>query len=82
VAPRFRLFLSIADKILGESKQIRVSIKMPHTQRFFPLVTILVPCRNEKAFIGKCIDSIIANNYPKDKVEILVIDGISEDGTR
>jgi len=45
-------------------------------------VSIIIPCRNEKKFIGKCLDSIIAQNYPKDKLEVLVIDGMSEDGTR
>ena len=46
------------------------------------LVTIIIPCRNEEKFIGKCLDSIIVQDYPKDKLEVLVIDGMSEDGTR
>lgn len=45
-------------------------------------VSIIIPCRNEEQFIAKCLDSVIANNYPKNKIEILVIDGMSEDGTR
>ncbi len=48
----------------------------------FPFVTVIVPCRNEERFIAKCLDSIIANDYPKDKLEILIIDGMSEDRTR
>ncbi len=47
-----------------------------------PYVSIIIPCRNEESFIGKCIDSIIANDYPKNKFEVLVIDGMSDDGTR
>lgn len=47
-----------------------------------PLVTIIVPCLNEREFIGACLDSVIANDYPKDRLEILVIDGMSDDGTR
>ncbi|MFH1096813.1 MAG: glycosyltransferase family 2 protein [Candidatus Desantisbacteria bacterium] len=46
------------------------------------LVSIIIPCRNEERFIGKCLDSIIANDYPEDKLEVLVVDGMSEDGTR
>ena len=46
------------------------------------LVSIISPCRNEERFIGKCLDSLIANDYPKDKMEVLVVDGMSEDGTR
>lgn len=45
-------------------------------------VSIIIPCRNEERFIGRCLDSIIANDYPKDYLEVLVVDGISEDGTR
>ncbi|PKP62031.1 hypothetical protein CVT91_00945 [Candidatus Atribacteria bacterium HGW-Atribacteria-1] len=32
--------------------------------------------------MSKCLDSIIANNYPKNKLEILVVDRMSENGTR
>lgn len=45
-------------------------------------VTIIIPCRNEEEFIGKCFDSIIAQSYPKDKLEVLIVDGMSRDGTR
>ena len=45
-------------------------------------VTIIVPCRNEEKFIAQCLDSIIDNNYPKDNLEVLVIDGMSDDGTQ
>lgn len=46
-----------------------------------PLVSIIVPCRNEEKYIAKCLDSIIANDYLKDKLEVLFVDGMSEDGT-
>lgn len=45
-------------------------------------VSILLPCRNEEKLIAKCLDSIIAQDYPKDKLEVLVVDGMSEDKTR
>jgi glycosyltransferase involved in cell wall biosynthesis len=44
-------------------------------------VTLVVPCRNEARFIGKCLDSLIANEYSHDGLEILVVDGMSTDGT-
>ena len=47
-----------------------------------PFVTIVVPCRNEEKCIAKCLDSILANDYPKDRLEILVVDGMSQDRTR
>jgi len=47
-----------------------------------PLVSIIIPCRDEEKFINKCLDSIIANDYPKNRFELLVVDGMSNDGTR
>jgi len=32
---------------------------------------------NEEKFISKCLDSIIDQDYPKDKIEVLVVDGMS-----
>jgi glycosyltransferase involved in cell wall biosynthesis len=45
-------------------------------------VSIVTPCRNEEKFIGRCLDSIIAQVFPKDRMEVLVIDGRSTDRTR
>jgi len=45
-------------------------------------VSILIPCRNEREFIAMCLDSVLANGFPKEELEILVVDGMSEDGTR
>jgi cellulose synthase/poly-beta-1,6-N-acetylglucosamine synthase-like glycosyltransferase len=47
-----------------------------------PFVSIIIPCRNEERFIDKCLDSIVIQAYPKDKLEVLVVDGMSTDKTR
>lgn len=47
-----------------------------------PFVSIVVPCRNEEKYIEKCLDSILGNDYLKDKLEILVVDGFSTDKTK
>jgi glycosyltransferase involved in cell wall biosynthesis len=47
-----------------------------------PRVSIVMPCRNEAAYIGPCLESILATDYPLDRVEVLVADGRSDDGTR
>lgn len=47
-----------------------------------PLVSLVVPCRNEERHIGACLDSLLENGYPIDRMEILVVDGSSDDGTR
>lgn len=47
-----------------------------------PLVSIIIPMRNEQARVGRCLDSILANTFPKEQYEILVADGESEDRSR
>ena len=47
-----------------------------------PFVSVVIPCRNEEAYIAACLDSILAADYPYDRFEILVVDGQSDDGTR
>jgi cellulose synthase/poly-beta-1,6-N-acetylglucosamine synthase-like glycosyltransferase len=47
-----------------------------------PLVTIVMPIRNEARYIARALHAVLAQAYPVDKVEIFVIDGMSEDGTR
>jgi succinoglycan biosynthesis protein ExoA len=44
-----------------------------------PSVTIIVPMRNEEAFIAECLASLRAQAYPADRLEILVMDGASTD---
>jgi glycosyltransferase involved in cell wall biosynthesis len=44
-------------------------------------VSIVLPCRNEARFIDRCLESVLATDYPG-PLEILVIDGMSDDGTR
>jgi glycosyltransferase involved in cell wall biosynthesis len=45
-------------------------------------VSIIVPCRNEERHIAACLDSILATTYPRDQLEVLVVDGASDDRTR
>jgi succinoglycan biosynthesis protein ExoA len=50
-------------------------------EKFLPFVSIIVPVYNEAAYIKQCLESILRNEYPRDRFEILVIDGGSTDGT-
>jgi len=45
-------------------------------------VSIIIPCRNEERYIGKCLDSIVSQDFSKEILEVLVIDGMSEDKTK
>ena len=48
----------------------------------WPFVSVVMPCRNEEAFIEECMGSVLAQDYPRDRLEILVADGMSVDRTR
>ena len=47
-----------------------------------PFLSVLIPCRNEVRSLGRCLASVIASDYPEDRLEVLVVDGASTDGTR
>ncbi|MBC7317136.1 MAG: glycosyltransferase, partial [Chloroflexi bacterium] len=44
-----------------------------------PLVSVLIPARNEARNIGACLESLVAQDYPN--LEILVLDDDSSDAT-
>jgi len=46
-----------------------------------PRVSIVLPVRNEAAYITRSLGSILAQDYPSSLMEVLVADGASEDGT-
>jgi glycosyltransferase involved in cell wall biosynthesis len=47
-----------------------------------PFITVAMPCLNEAAFIENCVRGLQAQTYPRDRIEILIADGGSTDGTR
>ena len=47
-----------------------------------PLVSIIIPMLNESEAIGRCLDSILDQDYPQSRLEIIIADGGSTDGAR
>ena len=47
-----------------------------------PAVSIVVPCRNERDHIETVLQSILAQDPPPGGFELIVADGMSDDGTR
>jgi succinoglycan biosynthesis protein ExoA len=45
-------------------------------------VSVLMPVRNEGACIRRSLNSVLAQDYPSERMEIIVADGMSSDGTR
>ena len=44
-------------------------------------VSVIIPCRNEQLYIENCVNSILNQDYRSDKIQIIVIDGLSDDNT-
>ena len=47
-----------------------------------PFVSVLMPVRNEAAFIERSVGSVLSQDYPQDCAEVLIADGLSDDATR
>jgi succinoglycan biosynthesis protein ExoA len=45
-------------------------------------VSVIIPCRQEEKYIARMLESLLANDYPRDRLELLVVDAMSTDGTR
>jgi len=54
----------------------------PHDSGAQPSVTVVLLCRNEIDHIENCLNSILAQVPPPGGFEVLVVDGMSDDGTR
>lgn len=44
-----------------------------------PLITVVIPTYNSSAFIGKCLESVLSQDY--DNIEVIVVDNCSTDTT-
>ena len=54
---------------------------MENLEKVSPLVSIVVPMRNEINDIDKSIDSFLHQDYPSDCYEVIIADGDSDDGS-
>ncbi len=79
------LFLSMYFQVLllysyfENKKKIKNEEKRVVTR--YPTVTIAVPCWNEESTLAATLDSLLALDYPKDKVSIIIVDDGSSDKT-
>src|SRR5260221_8691943 len=61
---------------------IILNLRKPNEQEhFLPLVSVIVAGRNEEKNIAGCIESLLKLTYPKDKLEIFIVNDRSTDKT-
>lgn len=46
-----------------------------------PFVSVIIPVRNEEGYIGRCLQALAAQDYPRERFEVIVLDGGSTDAT-
>lgn len=80
------LFLSMFFQVLllvsfFEHKKKIDEEEFDHILENFPTVAVAVPCWNEEKTLPATLDSLLALEYPKDKLSIIVVDDGSKDRT-
>ena len=46
-----------------------------------PFVSLIIPTLNEEEYLEQTISSLLSNDYPSNKFELLIVDGLSKDNT-
>jgi len=78
----FTLYLEVVFLITFFEERLKLGTeKLKEKLSYYPSVTIIVPCWNEEKTVVKTVDSLLRLNYPKNKLEIFVIDDGSTDQT-
>jgi glycosyltransferase involved in cell wall biosynthesis len=62
-------------------KELKMSIPIDKEKLRCPFVSVIVATRNEEKHIGQLLDSLVDQTYPKDRFEVLIFDGMSQDST-
>ena len=55
--------------------------RAPHPDEVLPFVSLIMPVRNEGKFITECLDAVMGQDYPPDRLEVFIVDGMSTDAT-
>ncbi len=74
---RMATFL-IGSDIYGLKKHInKKNQKLPYLPKF----SVIIPAHNEEKNILACVKSVVENNYPESRLEVIVVDDGSKDNT-
>lgn len=73
----FSIFLALTAIERARVKRSKVS-----TLKEFPTASVIIPAHNEESTIGGVIGSVLSLDYPRKKLEIVVVNDGSTDGTR
>lgn len=70
-------------EIMSKSNKLECSTWTSETDTVsfdaYPFVSVIMPIRNEVRYIERSLSIVLAQDYPSDRMEIIVIDGCSDD---
>jgi len=66
---------------VGIKKKRKQTTFLSYKSGKLPKISLIVPTKNEETVIRRCLNGILNVDYPKDKMQIIVVDGKSEDNT-
>ena len=67
--------------MMAKTSDVRVNNQDNIATKGETIVSVVIPIRNEETYIAKCLDSVMLQDYPKEHLEINLVDGMSEDRT-
>jgi glycosyltransferase involved in cell wall biosynthesis len=73
---------------MQDSETMETDVVIPQKQGVMsgaskrPFVSVIMPVRNEARFMARSLRAVLAQDYPFDRMEVIVIDGMSTDRTR
>jgi len=70
------IFVFYLFSLFADTRKTSRTIREPHLS-----VSILIPCYNEEPLVKKKVDNIKALDYPRDKLRVYFLDGVSSDKT-
>jgi succinoglycan biosynthesis protein ExoA len=66
----------------GSTLMSFASHKHPRTAEAREIVSVIMPVRNEAPHIIRCLEVVLGQTFPADSMEVIIADGLSDDGTR
>lgn len=74
-------YFEVKDEIRREDEMTARFSKSRNPGDSYPSVTVIVPCYNEESTVDATIRSILALDYPQEKLSLILVDDGSQDGT-
>jgi cellulose synthase/poly-beta-1,6-N-acetylglucosamine synthase-like glycosyltransferase len=80
------MFLGLLATMLGSTLVAAIFLARARRGRerppaFEPPVSVMIPAYNEAANIGRCLEALLAAGYPREKLDVIVVDDGSTDAT-